>query len=140
MTNHVSELQTRLDAMSFPEPFSGCILWTGSVSKGYGQISIKGRLYRAHRVSFECRNGPIPPKLYLDHLCRTPLCINPAHLEPVTHQENLARGARLITHCPHGHEYSPANTKVYPSGRTCIACSRINALSRYRRLRDRNPK
>lgn len=68
---------------------SGCWIWQGSVSNtGYGRI---GSRY-AHRVSYERSNGPIPDGLTIDHLCRTTLCVNPDHLEPVTHRENVLRG------------------------------------------------
>lgn len=33
--------------------------------------------------------GPITDGLELDHLCNVPSCVNPDHLEPVTHAENM---------------------------------------------------
>ena len=71
-----------------PEPNSGCWLWTGADTRGYGALGKNGL---AHRVSFEMHVGPILPGLTLDHLCRTPACVNPAHLEPVTLAENVRR-------------------------------------------------
>jgi hypothetical protein len=47
----------------------------------------------AHRLFYEERYGPIPEGHQLDHLCRQPACVNPAHLEPVTQTENIRRGA-----------------------------------------------
>jgi hypothetical protein len=119
----------------------GCWLWTGATSAGYGHIFVagrkgRGRLSLAHRVSYEMHVGPIPVGLDLDHLCRVRNCVNPAHLEPVTRQVNLARGIgftmerrnshREKTHCPRGHEYVGENLYVRPSGhRVCRACRRI---------------
>jgi hypothetical protein len=35
--------------------------------------------------------GDVPEDLVIDHKCRTPSCVNPDHLEPVTQGENLRR-------------------------------------------------
>ena len=76
-----------------------CWVWKGSVFKkptgSYGQIRTghagERKLVRAHRFSYEAFVGPIPEGLSLDHLCRNTLCVNPSHLEPVTHAENMRR-------------------------------------------------
>lgn len=49
---------------------------------------------RAHRVVYESLVGPIPAGLELDHTCRVRRCVNPDHLEPVTHAENQRRSRR----------------------------------------------
>lgn len=103
----------------------GCWLWIGAKSRnGYGSTSTGP----AHRASYETFVGPIPPGLQIDHLCRTPSCIRPSHLEPVTQRENAARSIphnRTKTHCKQGHAYSPENTYVTPSGwRRCLECKR----------------
>ena len=71
---------------------SACWLWVGSrQSMGYGNLSFGGRHQLAHRVAYQLGVGAIPDGLELDHLCRVLRCVNPAHLEPVTRQENLRR-------------------------------------------------
>ena len=73
---------------------SGCWEWGGaSKGNGYGVIQVAGRTRLAHRVSYRFHYGDLPEDMDVDHLCRNPICINPEHLEPVTHAENLARGA-----------------------------------------------
>lgn len=72
----------------------GCWLWTGSVSgDDYAQWwkhdLDHGR--HVHLVIWEVFNGPLEKGKQLDHLCRFKLCVNPAHLEPVTLTENLRR-------------------------------------------------
>jgi len=42
---------------------------------------------------YELIKGPVPHKGTLDHLCRKRSCINPEHLEVVSHAENCRRGA-----------------------------------------------
>lgn len=85
-------LQKRLVSRMVPDQH-GCWLWQGrpSLSGGYGRVRIAGVLYYAHRVAYEAFIGPIPDGLTIDHLCRVTLCINPAHLEPVTFSENTRR-------------------------------------------------
>ena len=71
---------------------ASCWLWTGTKQKnGYGSFGFKGRTVRAHRWSYEFHVGQIPDGLHIDHLCRVRNCVNPEHLEPVTHAENMRR-------------------------------------------------
>jgi hypothetical protein len=71
---------------------NGCWRWTATLDRvGYGNIQVRRRTMRAHRASYEAHVGPIPKGLELDHLCRNKACVNPSHLEPVTHSENLRR-------------------------------------------------
>lgn len=97
-----------------PVPFSGCWIWMGATSVGYGHIRDKGRLYTAHDLSFTLAGGVIPDGYEVDHLCRVRCCINPDHLEAVTHSVNVLRGAKSALktpkmHCPHGHPYTEDN-------------------------------
>jgi len=72
---------------------NGCWIWQWDKAKhGYGRITIKGKRMYAHRFMYELHNGPLDPDVELDHLCRNTLCVNPEHLEPVEHSENLRRG------------------------------------------------
>lgn len=74
-----------------------CWLWTGaSIPNGYGTIGVNQKTQMVHRVAYELTKGKIPGRLYLDHLCRNKLCVNPDHLEPVTNAENVRRGMALV--------------------------------------------
>lgn len=112
-----------------------CWEWLGGRGNhGHGYLRIARATTMAHRYAWELLVGPIPDGLELDHLCRNPPCVNPDHLEPVTHRENLLRGAGVAsqhaarTHCPQGHPYTLENTYDWSNGnrqrRQCKTCHR----------------
>lgn len=119
-----------------------CWMWTGADKAGYGAFNDGKRITPAHRFAYELLVGPIPEGLQLDHLCRVPGCVNPAHLEPVTQAENIRRGYSASamhgrkTHCKHGHEFTPENTyHEKGGGRVCRTCNREKQRRRNARLR-----
>lgn len=68
-----------------------CWEWTGSKTRGYGNIGDGRTLILAHRWSHEHFIGPIPDGYEVDHVCRNRGCVRPEHLEAVTHSENVRR-------------------------------------------------
>lgn len=125
----------------------GCWLWMGAQAgrpdARYGRFWVGRRTEaghpaaeQAHRVSYELFVGPIPEGLEIDHLCRSSLCVNPEHLEPVTRLENQRRGfapmqeQRKRTHCPKGHEYTEENTYVWNGMRRCRRCNADHQAAR----------
>lgn|SRR6185369_250795 len=110
---------------------NSCWPWTGGVVEGnYGYFWADGTMRRAHRVTYELLVGPIPDGLDLDHLCRNPNCVNPSHLEAVTHRTNVLRGASPFAAkakqatCAHGHVYTAENTGLRDGTRFCLTCRR----------------
>ena len=95
----------------------------------------------AHRVAYELLVSRIPKGLELDHLCRNPTCVNPSHLEPVTHKENALRGigvgavnARKKS-CPREHLYDG----ILKNGRrVCEACRSYKRRQYNRKHRKAN--
>lgn len=76
---------------------TGCWNWNGyRDASGYGRVNIREEHF-AHRYVYQCLVGSIPDGMDLDHLCRNPSCVNPAHLEPVPQNINIRRSrvARL---------------------------------------------
>lgn len=121
-----------------------CWVWTAGLNhEGYGKFWLNGRTIAAHRVAYILTSGPIPEGLTIDHLCRVRACVRPDHLEAVTIQENLARAPLALggfnarkTHCPQGHAYDEANTRVRPDGRRlCRSCDRARSAQRWAKQR-----
>lgn len=117
---------------------TGCWLWTGPLNHaGYAAFRVPGKTTTTgHRHAYEVMVEPIPAGLELDHLCRVRACVNPAHLEPVTHAENMRRAAAVRTSCTNGHAYSDRD--VTPEGarqcQTCRADRNREFVQRRRRL------
>ena len=108
-----------------------CWIWLGPKYRStYGIFMAKKQHFLAHRASYELANGQIPDGLVIDHLCRTPLCINPAHLEAVSNRENLLRGLGFggnnarKTNCVRGHPLAGNNLYSYKGKRICRECQR----------------
>lgn len=124
------------------DPDSGCWRYARRHDRdGYGRIGSEG----AHRVVWRLLKDEIPAGRVLDHVkargCRWNDCINPAHLEPVTHRVNVLRGNSFAARnfaknrCIHGHPYDLLGTYWRPNGhRDCRVCIR-DRVKRYRRRR-----
>jgi hypothetical protein len=137
-------------------PWGDCWKWTAGVSNsGRGVFSVNtGRSTSAHIVAYELVKGSIPKGLELDHLCRTGICVNPEHLEPVTHLVNMLRSSlykggisktqRSLgfsikrSQCKHGHPLSGKNLYVNPNTgkRSCRACMSSSSMAWARRNHD----
>jgi hypothetical protein len=89
----VSQMSMETDRLRFEkyvEHTETCWLWTGAGNPaGYGQFRIRRVQRGAHCWAWEWANGPIPTGMQIHHVCRTPRCVNPAHLELSTRRRNL---------------------------------------------------
>lgn len=138
-----------------------CWIWQGGTRKttGYGVITRpgNGKQIGTHVAAYELWYGPVPDGLVVDHLCHNAdlackggaacphhACINPAHLEAVPHQVNVARG-RSYDHiartgrCIHGHQLAMETIYINPKTgyRGCRIC-RTEAVRQYRERKRAN--
>ena len=128
-----------------PDSDTGCWNWTGSISnKGYGRMTEKQpdgrrRTIYAHRVSYEMHHGPITDDRVVDHMCDNPHCVNPDHLQLLTHKQNVLRSTapHMVAYwtglCLRGHDRTdptigyrrPDNGRVM-----CRECMRLRQQRR----------
>lgn len=119
-----------------------CWEWTGTKNRdGYGQyqLSRPRKKVRAHRYAFEALVAPIPAGLCIDHLCRNRGCVNPFHMDVVTHEVNARRQVRQqVAECKHGHPYTPENTIREGNRRRCRECRSALEKRRWQATRTTN--
>ena len=110
--------------------FTDCWIWTGTLSHhGYGMVSWHGKTMKAMKLFYEELRGSRPEGTELDHLCRRRDCVNPWHLDPVTHQVNCIRGVKARpkkTHCSEGHPYDTVVNNKGKQFQRCSICHNIN--------------
>ena len=138
----------KVDTSAGPD---ACWPWRSHINKatGYGTFYVARRkIEYAHRMAYTLTHGAIPDGMTIDHVrsrgCTRTDCCNPAHLEVVTHRENILRGNNMAarfarrTHCDKGHPLTPET--IVPSYlrrgfRTCRTC-----YNQYHRERRANAK
>lgn len=114
------------------DPVTGCWIWTGSNSHGYGRFWDGSKTVPAHRFSYETFVQPVPEGMQLDHImCDNPSCVHPGHVKPATPRDNTLRSSGNMaavnarkTHCPQGHEYN--TRRDANGGRVCYKCQVAN--------------
>ena len=99
-----SEIHQKVYANVRIDPETGCHIWQGSDSGngrggGYPRMCLNGQTVAVHRVMYTHVHGYIPGKKQIDHLCRNRMCVNPNHLEMVTHRENQRRRDNAYNDC-----------------------------------------
>lgn len=92
-----------------------CWLWLGPRTRGYGALAVplgshgasrRSNHIAAHRFSFLLHVGPIPDGLFILHRCDVKTCVNPTHLWPGTHADNMRDMAAKGRSGPHQHPES----------------------------------
>ena len=129
----------------YPEPNTGCWLWSGATLKSrhgmfkWGEVSVL-----SHRLALSVATqvGLKTSEQSL-HLCNNPPCVNPEHLYWGSASNNVYDQVRDKVHhwstrteCPQKHPYTEANTYRCRDGRRlCLTCKREQDAFRARKAR-----
>lgn len=71
-----------------------CWEWKGArADTGYSVFGNMDNRY-GHRVSYVLFNGDIPEGKEIDHKCGNRGCVNPLHLQAITHKQNIVLGKK----------------------------------------------
>lgn len=126
-----------------------CWTWKGCVYKstGYGVLQHKRLRYYAHRLSYSYYVAKPTKGMFIDHICRNRMCVNPAHLREVTPRINSIENSKGVTaknagktHCFKGHPLSGDNLKLVNNTRQCVICVRRRWRDWARRKRENSSK
>lgn len=127
------------------EELGPCIFGRPQFPHGYATKQYKGKQITAHRAAWMEAYGEIPKSMVIDHVCHTVAvsekmclggkcihrsCYNIKHLELVSHNENMKRGAKSLRnrmYCSGGHKMIDENigTRKRKNGKSndfCIPC------------------
>ena len=69
---------------------NGCWEWNRLDSDGYARITIGDKNIALHRLVLEAKHEAPLGSQAAHHICANTKCVNPEHLQPVTHRDNVA--------------------------------------------------
>ena len=130
----------RLEAFVVPEPNSGCHLWIGSGTGGYGRMRLGSRgidrhSHLTHRLVWELHHGPIPDGVKVLHRCDTPACVNVRHLFLGTMKDNSEDMMRKGRNHGRGHRLTAEQIQAIRQAKgTCrqrVAAQRFGVRQSY---------
>jgi hypothetical protein len=115
-----------------------CWIWRGTYrGNNYGcffagkTLEGKNKYVSPQVFAWEETNGSLPAGMEIHHRCLNPACINPLHLEALSHEDHIATRTRVTKEfCIRGHPLSGNNLYIISSTgyRRCRACDALRHL------------
>src|SRR5699024_3832985 len=94
---------------------NGCWEWPRLDSTGYPRIDLDGKHTAVHRLSLEAKHEAPLGSQAAHHMCANTKCVNPDHLQPVTHRDNTAEMMARRAYVDRIAELEEAIKKLDPS-------------------------
>lgn len=82
--------EAKLPDLIKDQPIGDCWSYHRKDPDGYGLLSVFGKSYRLHRLSYQFFNGPLQEDEWALHKCNHPNCWNPSHLYAGSGADNAA--------------------------------------------------
>jgi hypothetical protein len=115
-----------------------CWIWRGCYrGNEYGCFFVgktpegRNRYVSPQVFAWEETNGLLAPGMEIHHACFNPACVNPLHLEDLSHEDHMATRTRVTKRfCIRGHLLSGDNLHIIASTgyRRCRACDALRHL------------
>ncbi len=82
------DIVSRFEAKIFKS--DTCWIWTAATDRdGYGRFKLDGKMREAHRLALELSLRLPLGESHALHSCGNSGCVNPAHLRPGSHRDNM---------------------------------------------------
>lgn len=94
---------------------NGCWIWARKLKNGYPVVTWRHAQVQVHRLSLEAKHGKPLGTQQAHHMCGVSACVNPDHLQPVTHRENMAEMMQRHSYLRRIAELEEALTALDPS-------------------------
>ena len=119
---------------SFTRKAPGCWEWTGSMSRGYGQLLWEGKVISAPRISWFLSRGRWPIAGHdICHRCDNRACVKPAHLFEGTRSDNVrdavAKGRHVHRLAKIDYATAERIRALAQEGKTQVEIARVFGLS-----------